>query len=184
MADPTALPPEAIQRVLFVSPSVHVYAIPPLASTKGYNASSWTQPPSRQIFTARLRVLETALPSPAPPPTLSKASAQPQTVTVTPQTITTSILLEDPDTSALFAEAPYTSLAVVSAALDSSRFFAVRVVGDGGRKAVLGIGFEERSEAFDFGIALREAGKVLGLLGAEDGRGVLGAGLEEAKRVR
>ena len=47
--------------------------------------------------------------------------------------------------------------------LDSSRFFAIRVVGDGGRKAVLGIGFEERSEAFDFGISLQEVRKVSGL---------------------
>jgi len=47
--------------------------------------------------------------------------------------------------------------------LDSSRFFAVRVVGEGGMKAVLGIGFEQRSEAFDFGITLQEAAKVLGL---------------------
>lgn len=47
--------------------------------------------------------------------------------------------------------------------LDSSRFFAVRVQGEGGRKAVLGMGFEERSEAFDFSVALQEVRKTLGI---------------------
>lgn len=56
----------------------------------------------------------------------------------------------------------------MEAVLDSSRFFAVRVVGDGGLKATLGIGFEERGEAIDFGICLQECRKVLGLeTGAE-----------------
>lgn len=69
-------------------------------------------------------------------------------------------MLEDPSDGQLFAAAPYTDASAVAAALDSSRFFAVRVVGEGGMKAVLGIGFEERSEAIDFGIALQEARKV------------------------
>ena len=173
----TTLHSDAIQRTLFQTSTVHVYAIPPLTSTKGYNASSWTQPPSKQIFTARLRILETATPN---PPAYVVASNQKPPNSTTPSSgekITTSILLEDPSTNDLFAEAPYTSLATVSAALDSTRFFALRVVGDGGRKATLGIGFEERSEAFDFGIALAEAAKVLGF-GAVDNRerGVAGRG--------
>ena len=47
--------------------------------------------------------------------------------------------------------------------MDSSRFFALRVQGEGGRRAILGIGFEERSDAFDFGVALQEVRKVLGM---------------------
>lgn len=132
-----------LTRHLTTLPSVHIYAIPPLTSTRGFHASPWTAPPkptAQQIFTARLEVVET-----------SKSN-----------TITVSINLLDPKSGELFASAPYTSPASVQSALDSSRFFAVRVVGEGGMKATLGLGFEERGDAFDFGVALGEARKVLG----------------------
>ncbi|KAG9686902.1 DUF1681-domain-containing protein, partial [Aureobasidium melanogenum] len=138
------LPDSAIQRVLFVCPRVHVYQIPPLTSNKGFSAGSWTAPPrptAQMIFTARLRIIETSL------------SNQ----------IKTDIVLEDPKTADLFAAAPYTSPAVVEQANDSSRFFAIRVVGEGGMKATLGMGFEERPDAFDFSITLSEARKLLGM---------------------
>ncbi|KAG4435518.1 hypothetical protein IFR05_008985 [Cadophora sp. M221] len=140
------LPADVIQRILFIAQSVHVYNIPPLTSTKGYVAASWTADNNkRQIFTARLRILETATP------------------TSTGETLKTDILLEDPKNGQLFAAAPYTAPGIVEQVLDSSRFFAVRVEGEGGRKAVLGMGFEERSEAFDFSVALQEVRKTLGL---------------------
>lgn len=140
---------ESIQRLLFTTPSVHIYAIPPLTSTRGFNASPWTAPPkptAQQIFTARMRVFEISKPSPV---------SDRDSLYVT-------INLEDPKSGELFAASPYSSEAVVQQALDSSRFFAVRVVGEGGMKATLGLGFEDRSDAFDFGIALSEARKVLG----------------------
>ena len=142
----TQNPPEdAIQRVLFIASNVHVYTIPPLTSTKGYLAAHWTADNNkRRIFAARLRVLETAIPDP-------DGSGE---------SLSTDILLEDPITGELFAGAPYTNSGAIEAVLDSVRFFAVRVVGDGGRKAMLGIGFEERSEAIDFGITLQEVRKV------------------------
>ncbi|KAI5273592.1 DUF1681-domain-containing protein [Aureobasidium subglaciale] len=138
------LPESAIQRVLFICPRVHVYQIPPLTSNKGFSAGSWTAPPrptAQMIFTARLRIIETSL------------SNQ----------IKTDIVLEDPKTGDLFAACPYTSAAVVEQANDSSRFFAIRVVGEGGMKATLGMGFEERPDAFDFSITLSEARKLLGM---------------------
>jgi hypothetical protein len=146
-------PPDAIQRVLYVTPKVHIYRIPPITSTKGFNAATWTQNPKDLIFTCRLRILETAIPPPA--------SSPPET----PEKVSTTILLEDPNSGQLFAAAPYTSPAVVEQALDSSRFFAIRVVGDGGMKATLGLGFEERPEAFDFGVCLQDVRRVLGMDG-------------------
>jgi adaptin ear-binding coat-associated protein 1/2 len=143
------LPPTAIQRILYLAPKVHIYQIPPLTSTKGYQASQWTADNNkRQIFTARLRILETSIPT----PTADDDSAE---------KVSTTLLLEDASNGQLFAAAPYTRPGVVEQALDSSRFFAVTVVGEG-KKAVLGMGFEERSEAIDFNIALQDARRVLG----------------------
>lgn len=162
------LPDSAIQRVLFVCSKVHVYQIPPLTSTKGFNAASWTAPPrptAQQIFTARMRIIETSL------------NAQ----------IKADIVLEDPATGDLFAAAPYSAPVIVQQALDSSRFFAIRVVGEGGMKATLGLGFEERSDALDFNISLGEVRKVLavegGAAGQQGARGhVATAKAEEPKR--
>ncbi|KAH0565695.1 hypothetical protein GP486_000914 [Trichoglossum hirsutum] len=138
------LPPDSIQRVLFIAANVHIYQIPPLTSTRGYSAAAWTADNNaRQIFTARLRIIETAIPAPDGS-----------------EIITTDILLEDPSNGQLFAAAPYTTSAAVEQVLDSSRFFAVTVQGDGGRKAILGVGFEDRSEAFDFGVTLQEVRRV------------------------
>ncbi|KAL1987059.1 hypothetical protein VTN96DRAFT_4933 [Rasamsonia emersonii] len=145
------LPADALQRVLFIARAVHVYALPPLTSMKGYTAADWTTPDprtgkTRQIFTARLRILETAIPE-------DDDNQR--------EKVKTDILLEDPDSGNLFAAAPYTDPGAVEHVLDSSRFFVLRVVGEG-KKALLGIGFEDRSEAFDFGVALQEARKILG----------------------
>ncbi|KAI1207095.1 DUF1681-domain-containing protein [Annulohypoxylon truncatum] len=145
------LPSDAIQRVLFVANSVHVYNIPPMTPGKGHVAASWTADDGkRQIFTARVRVIETAV------PTSSSEGSDGE------ERVKTDIALEDASNGSLFAAAPYTAPAVVEPVSDSSRFFALRVQDEAGRKATLGIGFEERSEAFDFGVSLQEAQKTLG----------------------
>ncbi|KAJ9145151.1 DUF1681-domain-containing protein [Coniochaeta hoffmannii] len=145
------LPANAIQRILFVAPKVHIYNIPPLASTRGYVAASWTDDPKRHIFTCRMRLIETATPA----PTSSSGDEAEQ--------IKVDVILEDPASGTLFAAAPYTTPAIVESALDSSRFFALRVQDPSGRKATLGMGFEDRSDAFDFSVALQEARKSLGI---------------------
>ncbi|KAK3398572.1 hypothetical protein B0T20DRAFT_376245 [Sordaria brevicollis] len=148
------LPADAIQRILHITnSSVHIYQIPPMRSTKGHMAADWTADPKAHIFTGRVRIIETSI-----PPQLPEQMAEKDTVKV-------DIVLEDPNTNDLIAAAPYTTQAVVEAAIDSSRFFALRVQDPtSGKKAMLGIGFEERSEAFDFGVALQEAQKSLGLI--------------------
>ncbi|KAK0715631.1 hypothetical protein B0H67DRAFT_490175 [Lasiosphaeris hirsuta] len=158
-----ALPADAIQRILHISAKVHVYNIPPMASTRGHMAAGWTDDLKRHIFTCRLRIIETAVPAPAEAPGPDRVKAD--------------IILEDASTGQLFAAAPYTARAIVESAVDSSRFFALRVQDPQGRKATLGIGFEERSEAFDFSVALQEAQKALGMLGNE-GYGAAAAGLK------
>lgn len=153
------LPADAIQRVLHIAHPIHVYNIPPLTSSRGHAAASWTEDPKRHIFTCRLRIIETAVPDD------SSSGGGTDRVKV-------DVVLEDPSTGQLFAAAPYSSPAVVEPTADSSRFFALRVQDPAGRKATLGIGFEERGEAFDFGVALQEAQKALGMLapGGEPGR--------------
>ncbi|KAG6149271.1 hypothetical protein E4U28_001939 [Claviceps purpurea] len=156
------LPADAIQRVLFIANTLHVYNIPPLASFKGHNASSWTADPARHIFTARLRVIETSSSSPSASGATDGGAAASDTSEETPD-LKVDLVLEDPANGQLFAAAPYTDPAVVEPVLDSSRFFALTVRDPSGRKAILGIGFEDRSEAFDLAVVLQEVRRVLGM---------------------
>jgi hypothetical protein len=148
---------------------VHVYSIPrdTVASAAGYAAASWTSDPRNHIFTARLRVVETSFSTSSKEGGDKSSSSQQQTSEQDDDDdeemqIKIDILLEDPSTGALFAASPYTAPASVEPTTDSSRFFAVRVQDPTSKqKATLGVGFEERSEAFDFGVALQEAGRAL-----------------------
>ncbi|KAG7288094.1 hypothetical protein NEMBOFW57_007617 [Staphylotrichum longicolle] len=155
------LPPDAIVRILHITSKVHVYSLPrdAVSTTAGYAAASWTTDPRNHIFTARLRVLETSFTSPSPTTAAQGAASEDEQDKTQ---IKVDILLEDPSAGTLFAAAPYTAPATVEPTTDSSRFFAVRVQDPTGKqKATLGIGFEERSEAFDFGVALQEAARAL-----------------------
>jgi hypothetical protein len=163
------LPEDAIQRVLFIANTAHVYNIPPRPSNQGHVAANWTADPARHIFTARLRILETSFSS------SSSSSTSTSDANATDE-LKVDVVLEDPKTGALFAAAPYTSPASVESVLDSSRFFAVTVKDPQGRKAVLGVGYEDRSDAFDFGVALQEARRGLGWESAPGARGGAGAG--------
>lgn len=116
------------ETVLLIVRECFVYRIPPRATSRGYKASDWDV--NNFLWKGRLRV--TAIGNQA------------------------TLRLEDPNTGELFAASPYIpEKNTVEPVLDSSRYFVLRVE-DQGRHAFLGLGFQERSEAFDFNVVLQD----------------------------
>ncbi|KAJ3997290.1 adaptin ear-binding coat-associated protein 1 [Lentinula boryana] len=116
-----------IESVLHVAREVSVFKIPPLKTNEGHRAGEWGDL-AQPLWKGRLRILE-------------KSSG-------------VSILFEDGTT--VFAKADYDPAnPCVEAVLDSSRYFVVRIE-DNGRKAYIGMGFIERTDSFDFSVALQD----------------------------
>ena len=68
------------------------------------------------------------------------------------------IKLEDKNSGDLFAACPvdaYPSVAVESVS-DSARYFVLRIKDESGRSAFIGMGFTDRSDSFDFNVALQD----------------------------
>lgn len=83
---------DEIQRVLFVAPKVHIYAVPPLSSNTGYKAAHWNVDSEKaRIFTARIRIVETATTAPDSDD----------------EHVRSDVRLEDPKSGDLFANCPY-----------------------------------------------------------------------------
>ncbi|KAK9460140.1 uncharacterized protein V1516DRAFT_686883 [Lipomyces oligophaga] len=126
------------ESVIFIAREVYVFLIPPVRESAGYRAKSWKV--DEPLWTGRLRMIETALDA-------DGASGN----------MKCEVRLENNDTGELFATAPYKGATGVGVeqVIDSSRFFVLKVV-EGDRHAYLGMGFKDRSESFDFNIALQE----------------------------
>ena len=119
---------EDYEATLLVVSTVYVYRIPPRPSAQGYKAGDW--PDSDLIWQGRLVVVERG-----------------------EQAV---IRLVDAQSGAAFAECPGAP-GSVEPVLDSSRYFVLRVEDPATKRhAFLGMGFQERSEAFDFNATLQD----------------------------
>ncbi|KAI8926162.1 hypothetical protein BC831DRAFT_243536 [Entophlyctis helioformis] len=118
------------QSVLCVIKEVVVYRIPPRATARGYRASDWNV--DQFLWKGRMRVMANG--------------------------DECALHLEDAVTGELFAKCPYAlDGSSVESVLDSSRYFVIKIVDPGsGNHAFVGIGFPERSWAFDFNVALQD----------------------------
>eukprot|EP00760_Papus_ankaliazontas_P009466 PhM_4_TR14084/c2_g1_i2/m.107013/K20069/NECAP1_2; adaptin ear-binding coat-associated protein 1/2 len=124
-----------MELVIFEAPTVHVFKLPP-KSAAGYKAEQWE---GNNIWTGICKVLST-----------EEACT---------------IRLEDP-TGKLFAECPINAdpnaPKSVEPVTDSSRYFVIRVEDKKrGQHAFIGMGFDERSQAFDFSVALTDFKKAV-----------------------
>ncbi|KAK6141653.1 hypothetical protein DH2020_024595 [Rehmannia glutinosa] len=146
---------ETFEHTLLVVREVSVFKIPPRPTSGGYKCGEWLQ--SDKIWSGRLRVVSCDT--------------------------RCEIRLEDPNSGELFAACfvnPGQREVAVESVLDSSRYFVLRVEDGRGKHAFLGLGFNERNEAFDFNVALsdhekyvkREVDKEVGAggEGGEDGQ--------------
>ncbi|ESR57053.1 hypothetical protein CICLE_v10021562mg [Citrus x clementina] len=122
---------ESLEHTLLVVREVCVYKIPPRTTSGGYKCGEWLQ--SDKIWTGRLRVVS------------CKDRCE--------------IRLEDPNSGELFAACfvqPGQRENSVETVLDSSRYFVLKIEDGTGKHAFIGLGFNERNEAFDFNVALSD----------------------------
>ncbi|KAK0589321.1 hypothetical protein LWI29_012644 [Acer saccharum] len=129
---------EAIELVLFQVSECYVYLIPPRKSAASYRADEWNV--NKWAWEGTLKVV-------------SKGEE-------------CIIRLEDKSTGELYARAFLRNGEVhpVEAVIDSSRYFVLRIeenIGGRLRHAFIGIGFRERTEAYDFQAALHDHMKYL-----------------------
>ncbi|TDL24928.1 adaptin ear-binding coat-associated protein 1 NECAP-1 [Rickenella mellea] len=118
---------DEIESILFICREVSVYKIPPLKANEGHRANDWGDLAS-PLWKGRLRMIERS----------------------------SGVKLQFEDSQTVFANTHYDpKRPSVEAVLDSSRYFVVRVE-DGGKKAYIGMGFAERTESFDFNVALQD----------------------------
>jgi hypothetical protein len=117
---------DQLEQLNLVIPKVFVFQIPKLATSSGHKAADW---PKDHLWSGRLKVVSVG----------KKCT----------------IKLEHVDKEGLFAACPI-SKQTVEPVSDSSRYFVLRISDGRGRHATIGLGFKERTEAFDFKVALQD----------------------------
>ncbi|KAG8389195.1 hypothetical protein BUALT_Bualt02G0203700 [Buddleja alternifolia] len=135
---------ETFEHTLLVVREVSVFKIPPRPTSGGFKCGEWLQ--SDKIWSGRLRVVSCDT--------------------------RCEIRLEDPSSGELFAACfvnPGQREAAVESVLDSSRYFVLRIEDGRGKYAFIGLGFNERNEAFDFNVALSDHEKYLKREGEKEG---------------
>ncbi|XP_070506234.1 NECAP-like protein CG9132 [Chironomus tepperi] len=118
------------ESVVLIKQEVFVYKIPPRSTNRGYRAADWNL--NEPTWNGRMRMV-----------TAGNAL---------------NIKLEDKTNGQLFANCPveaYPGVAIEPVS-DSSRYFVLRIQDDNGRSAFIGIGFGDRSDSFDFNVALQD----------------------------
>ncbi|KAI0664695.1 adaptin ear-binding coat-associated protein 1 NECAP-1 [Cubamyces menziesii] len=120
---------EEIESILYIGREVSVYKIPPLKKNEGHRAQEWGDL-GNPLWKGRLRIIERS----------------------------SGVSIQFEDSTTVFAKADYDpAKPSVEAVLDSSRYFVVRVEDSGsGRRAYIGMGFLERTDSFDFNVALQD----------------------------
>jgi len=118
---------EDIEQTLVVIKQCFVYKIPPRTSSHGYRAADWDlQSP---MWTGRCVVVS--------------------------EGDRCKVKLEDVNTGELFAACLVTEASIEPVA-DSSRYYVIKIDDGSGRHAFIGMGYTERSDAFDFSAALQD----------------------------
>jgi len=118
---------DSIEQTHFIASKVFVFQVPKLEAADGFKAAAWPKTP---IWTGQLRVV-------------SKGDKL-------------SVILEHTDKDGLFAECVIHNEKNVEQTTDSSRYFVLRISDGKGRNAIIGIGFNDRTQAFDFKVAVQD----------------------------
>ena len=121
---------DEIEYVILNKKECFVYNVPPATSANGYKAAEWTN----SIWKGRVQLC-------------AKGDIL-------------IIKLLDSSTGAIFAACPIAPNVaidkVVERTVDSSRYFVLTMTDKSGRKAYLGMGFDDRNDAFDFNASIQD----------------------------
>jgi hypothetical protein len=115
------------EATLLVVRECFVYRVPPRTQAKGFKAADWDL--TAPLWQGRTRVV----------------SKGPKCI----------VKLEDPTNGEVFAQSIVDDTSV-EPVTDSSRYFVLKIEDGTGRHAFIGLGFAERTEAFDFSAALQD----------------------------